>query len=392
MNEDKLYEKSKQALLKEAEAYITKQRQYAHFHVPDSPEGLEVLKIMQPRPISTYAPLKEFTQLERLEFGTTDSKMTVPTLAGLDAAVHLKSLGFVSKTTITQDIGAIAGLTGLETLQIRQLVQPIPPNMMISLINLRQLSLSRLNHDSFDELPPALEELSLNFFEIERVPPYKSAPSVRKLSLGAQTCGLEDLGSLRVFPNIEEVQLLSPKKLTDLSHAVELVKLRVLDANFCQASDLSGFRNHPSIQDLRLRGSQIRSLREMGHCPELQILYAEKTKLESIEGIREQFPKLELLWIWGTKVKDLSPLEGMTHLKNLDVTMLKPKAWDFLLTLTALERLDLSKTSFSDPKLLLELPALKWVRLSGSQAERGTEDGLKLERLLQARGGELVHR
>lgn len=392
MHEDKLYDKSKQALLKEAEAYIAKQRQYAYFQVPDAPEELEVLKIMQPRSISTYAPFKEFARLERLEFGTTDSKMTVPTLTGLDAAVHLKSLGFVSKTTVTQGIEVIAGLTGLETLHMRQLVQPIPTDMLVPLKKLRKLSLSRFNYASLNELPSALEELSLNFSEVERVPPYQSAPSVRKVSLGAQTCGLEDLGSLRVFSNVEEIQLLSPKRLTDLDHAAELTKLRILDANFCQVSDLGGFRNHPSIRDLRLRGSQIRSFREMGHCPELRILYAEKTKLESIEGIREQFPKLELLWIWGTKVKDLRPLEGMTHLKNLDVTMLKPKAWDFLLTLTGLERLDLSKTSFSDPKLLLDLPSLKWVRLSGSKAERGTEDWLKLESLLQARGGELVHR
>lgn len=392
MSEDKLYEKSKQALSKEADAYIAKQRQYAYFQVPDSPERLEVLKIMQPRSVSTYAPLKEFTRLKRLEFGTTDSKMTVPTLAGLNAAAHLKSLGFVSKTTITQGIEAISGLSGLETLQIRQLAQPIPPDLLTPLKKLRQLGLSRFNYESLNELPPALEELSLSFSELERVPPYRSAPSVRKVSLGAQTCGLEDLGSLRVFPNVEEIQLLSPKRLTHLDHVAELTRLRILDANFCQASDLSGFRNHASIQDLRLRGSQIRSLREMGRCPELKILYAEKTKLESVEGIREQFPKLELLWIWGTKVKDLRPLEGMTRLKNLDVTLLKPKAWDFLLTLTSLERLDLSKTSFSDPRLLLDLPSLKWVRLSGSKAERGTEDWLKLESLLQARGGELVHR
>ncbi|MEJ8305700.1 hypothetical protein [Saccharibacillus sacchari] len=392
MKKSEPYNKSRQALVKEAEAYIAKQRQYAYFQVPGSPEELEVLKIMQPRSISTYAPLKEFTRLERLEFGTTDSKMTVPTLAGLEAAVYLKSLGFVSKTTVTEGIEAIAELRRLETLQLRQLVQPLPPDLLTPLKSLRQLGLSRFNYQSPNELPPALEELSLSFSEVERVPPYASAPSVRKVSLGAQTCGLEDLGSLRVFPNIEEIRLLSPKRLTNLDHVAELTRLRILDANFCQVSDLGGFHNHPSIHDLRLRGSQIRSFREMGRCPELQILYAEKTKLESIEGIREQFPKLELLWIWGTKVKDLRPLEGMTHLKNLDVTLLKPKAWDFLLTLTSLERLDLSKTSFSDPKLLLDLPALKWVRLSGSKAERGSEDCLKLESLLQARGGELVHR
>lgn len=386
------YDKSKQALFSEAAAYIGKQRQYAFFREPDSPEELESLKIMRPRSISTYAPLQEFTKLERLEFGTTDSKMTVPSLTGLEAASRLKSLGFVSKTTVAQDIEALSGLHNLETLHLAQLAQPIPADLLIPLKNVRRLGLSRFNYDSPSELPSSLEELSLNFSELERVPPYKAAPSVRKLSLGAQTCGLKDLGSLRVFPNVEEVRLLSPKRLTDLSHVVELSQLRVLEANFCRVSDLGGFYNHPAIRELRLRGSEIRDLKKMGVCPELRILYLEKTKLESLEEIREQFPKLEVLWIWGTKVKDLRPLTGMDQLKNLDVTMLKTKAWDFLLTLTGLERLDLSKTSFSDPEMLLELPVLQWVRLSESQVERGTEAWLKLESLMQARGGELVHR
>ncbi|QDH21119.1 GNAT family N-acetyltransferase [Saccharibacillus brassicae] len=386
------YDKSRAALLKEAEAYIGKYRQYAFFREPDTPQELESLKIMQPRYLSTYEPLREFPRLERLEFGTTDSKMTIPDLSGIEAAAGLKQLAFVSKTTVKRGIEAIAGLRRLDTLHLAELAQAIPPNLLSSLHGLRKLSLSRLNYESPTALPPALEKLQLQFNELQRIPDYDRAPTVRELSLGAITCGLEDLDSLSVFPNVEQVRLISPKSLNDLSQAARLLRLRVLDANFCMAADLGGFHAHPAIEELRLRGSGVVSLREMGICPALHTLYVEKSKLASIEGIREQFPKLEHLWIWGTKVKDLRPLAGMSRLNNLDVTMLKPRTWDFLPTLIGLERLDLSKTSFADPGLLLELPALKWVRLSGSQAQSGTQEWLELERLMQARGGELVHR
>ncbi len=385
------YAKSKQALVNEASAYADKQRKYAFFRMPDSPEQSESFKILSPRAISTYEPLREFTRLKRLEFGTTDSKMTIPDLTGLEAAATLKQLSFVARTTVKRGIEAIAGLKRLEELYLGYLVQELPSDLLFSLPRVRKLSLSRFNFDSPSALPPSLQELSLNFNELDRVPPYAQAPSVRKLSLGAQTCGLKDLGSLRVFPNAEEIRLLSPKKLHDLTHIAELRKLRILDANFCPAANLGGLHAHPAIEELRLRGGGARTLAEMSVCPKLKILYLEKSALASIESIREQFPALEQLWIWGTKVKDLRPLTGMVRLRHLDVTLLKPKSWDFLPTLTGLERLDLSKSSFSDVKLLLDLPSLRWVRLSGSFAERATADWLALERKLQKRGGELVH-
>ena len=386
------YDQSKRALFNEADAYIGKYRQYAFFHEPDSPQELESLKIMQPRLISTYEPLREFPGLQRLEFGTTDSKMTVPDLSGLEAASDLRHLSFVSKTTVKRGIEAISGLSRLETLHLTYLVQAFPKELLSALHRVRELSLSRFNYESPSALPPALEKLQLRFDDLVSVPDYEPAPTVRELQLGAQTCRLADLGSLHVFPNVEKVLLISPKKLTDLSHAAELSRLRVFDANFCAASDLGGFHEHPAIEELRLRGSGITTLKEMGVCPMLKTLYVEKSKLASIEGVGEQFPLLELLWIWGTKVKDLRPLQGMYRLRNLDVTLLKPKDWDFLPTLTGLERIDLSKTSFADPSLLLNLPALKWVRLSGSQAEPGTKAWLELEQMMQDRGGELVYR
>lgn len=81
----------------------------------------------------------------------------------------------------------------------------------------------------------------------------------------------------------------------------------------------------------------------------------------------------------------------MHSLKNLDLTKLKPESWDFISTLTGLEVLDLCKTSFSDPGLLLELPRLKKLRLSGSNADPHSGVYKELEDAILNRNGELIH-
>lgn len=80
----------------------------------------------------------------------------------------------------------------------------------------------------------------------------------------------------------------------------------------------------------------------------------------------------------------------MHSLKNLDLTKLKPKSWDFISTLTGLEVLDLCKTTFSDPALLLKLPRLKKLRLSGSHVDPQSGAYKELEDAIINRNGELI--
>ncbi|WP_342438380.1 hypothetical protein NSS79_04085 [Paenibacillus sp. FSL L8-0436] len=383
------YAKSKAALADEAASYVENYKKYAWFHQPRSIYELDTLKLLQVKQITTYEPLKEFAKLKNLEFGTTNSRLTLPDLAGLDSATSLEHLSFISKTTIKKNIETLSRLEHLESLQMFYVQHTLPDQLLSPLKSLKSVSFSKHNYDSQTVLPDSLETISMSFDEIEAVPGFVPAAGVKKVSLGGQTCQLESLDSFRVFPNVEEIRLIAPKKLVDLSYVSQLRKLKVLDANFAAASDLSPFYQHDSIEEIRLRGSSVESFQEMGICPNLKTLYLEKTKLNSIEGIREQFPHLELLWIWGTKVKNLEALTGMSSLINLDLTMLKPKSWEFISTLTGLETLDLCKTSFSDPSLLLNLPHLKKLRLSGSNVDSQSSEYKELEEAITGRNGKL---
>ncbi|WP_042203011.1 leucine-rich repeat domain-containing protein [Paenibacillus camerounensis] len=385
------YAKSKAAIAEQAALYIQKYKKYAWFHEPASLYELDTLKLLQVRKITTFEPLKEFTSLKKLEFGTTDSSMTIPDLAGLEAAASLEHLSFISKSTIKNNIEALSRLENLQSLQLFYVRHTLPDQLLAPLKSLKSVSFSKNNYDSQTILPDSLETVSMSFDEIANLPAFAPHKGVKQVSLGGQTCQLENLDSFRVFPEVEEIRLIAPKKLADLSYAAELRKLRVLDANFAAAADVSPFFQHEGIEEIRLRGSSVEQVHDMGVCPNLKTLYLEKSRLKSIDGIREQFPQLELLWIWETLVKDLEPLTGMHRLKNLDLTKLKPKSWDFISTLTGLEVLDLCKTSFSDPGQLLKLPRLKKLRLSGSNADPQSGVYKELEDAILNRNGELIH-
>ncbi|MBP1996799.1 hypothetical protein [Paenibacillus eucommiae] len=384
------YTKSKNAIADEATSYVDSHKKYAWFHEPGSIYELETLRLLNVKAITTFEPLKEFHNLKQLEFGTTDSKMTISDLAGLDSAEHLERLSFISHTNIKKNIESLSRLKNLKSLGLYTVQHTLPDQLLSSLKSLKSVSFSKYNYNSQTILPDSLETISMGFDDIEELPSIEPVSGVKSISLGSNSCKLQTLDSFKIFPNVEEIKLNAAKRLVDISYAAQLQKLKIFDANFSPVSDLSPFYQHNSIEEIRLRGSSVESLQEMGICPNLKTLYLEKTKLKSIDGIREQFPRLEWLWIWETKVKDLQALTDMLSLKNLDVTMLKPKSWAFISSLTGLETLDLCKTSFSDPALLLDLPHLKKLRLSGSNVDTQSSAYKELEAEIIKRGGKLV--
>ena len=383
------YEQSKYHIVEQANLYIANYRHYKWFQHSGSVYELATLKLLDIKGITTFAPLQEFPHLKSLEFGTTNSTLTITDLVGLDQASHLERLAFVSKTKIKRNIEVIAGLSNLQSLGLYNVQQALPEHLLSALTSLQSVSLSKHNYNSSASLPATLEEISITVDGLATLPSIPPATGVKKVSLHGNRCEIDTLHSFAIFPNVEEIKINAPKKLTDLSYISQLQRLKVLDINFAPVSDLTALDQHPTIEELRLRGSLVEQLDLINSCPALKILYLEKSKLQSIANIRTLFPQLQQLWIWGTKVKDLSPLTDMSTLQNLDVTMLKPKSWDFLATLTGLEVLDLCKTSFADPHLLVELPNLKKVRLANSEVDVASDEYQRLENIILTRGGVL---
>lgn len=385
------YQKSKEIIDQGASAFIESNKNYQWFKEPATIYELETLKLLHVKGISTFEPLREYPNLKELEFGTTDSKMTIATLRGLEYAANLEKLVFVSMTTVQDhdSIAVISAMKNLKELGLYFLQNDLPAGLVLPLPNLKSISLAKTNYKSLRALPQSLEYLNIRCNEIDDIAYFETNTSVKNVCFGLQTCQFITLDSFRVFPNLEKIRLIGPKKLNDISYAKCLRHLKIFEANFSAVADLSGLFAHSSMEELYLRASPIESITEMGTCNQLKKLYLEKTKLKSIEGIQAQFPILEVLWIWNTKVKNLDALAGFASLKNLDVTMLKPKSWDFIATLTGLETLDLCKTSFSDVGLLQNLLALKKLRLAESEVDMNSTAYLKFEQQMEKRGVEI---
>jgi internalin A len=363
------YEKSKALIVQEARYHF--EWRSSHKQLPGSEWDMEEITIRNVKGITTFEPLKEFTKLKRLEFGSSNSSLVIQDMEGLDTVPGIEELHFNSKTTIKKNIEVIARMDNLKSLGLKEVVHPVPSDLVASLKNLRFLSLSAKNYVSVKALPENLEELGLWFDALGSVPDYGVVEGLKTIHIGNISCKINNLDSLENFPNLESIRLYTAKVLTDISVVAQLSKLQVLHANHAGIKDLFALSGHKAIKQLHLRGTAVENIKEMGHCPELEILYLEKSKVKSIEGIREQFPKLRLLWIWHTKVKDLSPLTGMKQLENVEFSDMEPKSWDFLPTLTGLEVLDLYGSSFTDLSLLEPLSGLKRVRVvkSGATAD-----------------------
>jgi internalin A len=343
------YDKSKEAILNQIPT--------------DSVYDTETLEIRSTRGISTFEPLKDFKKLKYLRFGTTDSSMTIATLYGIEAASHLESLTFMSKTKINHCFESIAKLPELARLGLYNVTMAIPDSCLKDMDSLKTLSLSSSNYVSVKYLPKNIEELCLNFDSITDVPDWNTTESLKTLSVGGQYSNMTSLNSLSVFPNLETLVLNSPKYLVDISQIAHLLHLKELNLNHATAvSDFSSIAHHPSLEILRLRNTKIKDINEILPLPKLKRLFIEKSDIACLENIEKGLPELEVLWMWRTKVKNLNHLAHMHALKELNISDQHYGDWQFIATLPKLEKIDLYNSSFTDFSLLQGLPCLNCIR------------------------------
>lgn len=99
----------------------------------------------------------------------------------------------------------------------------------------------------------------------------------------------------------------------------------------------------PRLDELRLGGSYIASVRDLGHSTmrALRVLCLSRCRLADVDGVGE-LRCLEVLRLDGNRISDASPLESHPALRDLDLSgnRLTEDAIDWLATLPRLARLD----------------------------------------------------
>jgi len=381
------YQQSAEAIIKNANQYIEANSNASWFQVPNSPYDLTKLKLTDVSDITTFEPLKKFKALTVLFFGDRLVRsMDFSTLVGLEEATLLEGLSFNAPTIIRNGITAIGHLKQLKRLGLFHVNHPVPADLLQSLDQLLWLSLGPKNYASIAVLPSNILSLTMHFNSVTNIPNWNVSPSVQRVSLGKSSCALTSLDSLKIFPNIQFLELDHPKALGNIDQAKYFKQLKTLEINLSAIENLKALAGHPTLETLKVRGTKISGISELSGCKRLKELIAEKSTLISIEGV-DQISSLQSLWIGETRVSDLSPLSGMTSIEELNLSELAPRSWEVLPTLTGLKTIDLSHSTFNDTGLLFRLPHLRFVNLKGCPVDINSKRYQSFVAKLNEKGG-----
>lgn len=368
------YEKSKEVIGQNAQRYIKEQIDFAaennwEYTPPKSIYDLEELNIKDVKGLTTFEPLKEYPKLKGISFCLT----SIPTLNGIDLLQHINWVMFSYKLKI-KDIEALGNAQYLRHLDLSNVMNEVPGDLLAKLNNIDSLTLGKHQIASLKVLPENLKTIHLFDGEMTAIPQWNVCKNVREVTIGTRHSKISTLDGFKCFPNVEKIHIYPAKGLKEINYAKNLKSLKSLDINFAPVEDFSPLASLPDLEELRIRQSPIKDLSVLYPKKKMKVLYLEDSKLQTIEGIKENMPNLELLWIFDTKVKDLAPLTGMTSLKELNLCSLNPKSWDFLPTLTGLENIDLFRSPLTDVTLLAQLPSLRVVRLAESAINTETKE------------------
>jgi len=300
-------------------------------------------------------PLRSRKNLKRLTLQgkKLDSAVLAP-LAGHPALTDLSlpkeiigSLEILAELPALHRLGIEKGLEGLRGVALPSLCWLHITHKSPDLTAIAHLAgLTGLTLSSSTSL--ALEDLS----------PISGLTALENLT--ARSAKISDLRPLSGMASLKRLELQSNKTLKSLDGLQGLSALEDLTVNLCPIADLSPLEGLENLQAVRARGSKVKSMAPLLRCAKLRMLYLEKSKLQSIDGIGS-LTDLATLSIWGTKVRDLSPLDGLSALGDLNIADLgSPTGTDAVKTLSALTTLDVYQTEF-DPQILAGM-TLKSVR------------------------------
>jgi hypothetical protein len=154
-----------------------------------------------------------------------------------------------------------------------------------------------------------------------------------------------DVELIAQFPEIKDLTIHDAPNISDAGIKIlkNLKSLQMLDLQGCEnISDLSPIANLPHLQELRLGGCKVSSLKSLGS--------------------PESLPQLEKLELDGTPIKDdeLVNLKGLKQLKKLSLmgaTNITGKGLGFLRELPHLEVCNVAlNNNFTDEDALLKMP------------------------------------
>jgi len=166
-----------------------------------------------------------------------------------------------------------------------------------------------------------LEELYFDGCSISQV----SVPfnSLRLYELSFANCGLTDLSGFANVTQLSKLDVRGNPELTDLSwldmQNCDTLKYLYADKTGLEASDIAFVADCGLVKELYISGISGVDLSICAKLPELKILYAEGCGITDVSGLKN-CSKLETIMLGFNEIQDVSPLSGReTDIQCLDL-------------------------------------------------------------------------
>ncbi|MDY6064845.1 MAG: hypothetical protein SPI59_00780, partial [Finegoldia sp.] len=221
------------------------------------------------------------------------------------------------------------------------------------------------------------------------------ATNLEQLSMAYQE--LNDLSALRGLTKLEHLDIRGLSKdgqvLTDISFLTDMTNLKFLAMKDALPTDTSPLNGLTKMEHLDMRSTKITNADFVKDMKDLQYFNAEYSYVKDLEAFRDH-DKLEALLLstpapnyWETDsnnhelIKDLSPLENLTSLKELDIQNHKVEDISVLKNLKNLELFSAQNNNIKSLQSLLTLPNAQrvWVQGTPAYPDYNTSEGSYLK-------------
>ena len=316
----------------------------------------------------------------------------IKSLEGLEYAVNIKSLDLAGNEIV--DLIPLKACKNLEFLDLGdqylyendQYLTDISP--LGELINLKKLILKNnkiVDLTAISKLTK-LEELDLYGNRgIKSIGGFENLTNLRKLLLN-RTMGITDIGPLKECRNLEELsiqynkvssiealkdheKLLSldisgNKNISDLSPLLKSTKLARLLANGNKITSLEGLRNLTDLKELHVSENKISDLSPLEKLLKLDDLdIGNNPDIESLEVFKKLINISELKMNNAKKINDFTPISSLKNLDELNLTRCNLTDISFLEGLNNITEMNLQQNEITDINPLINMGNLREIKL-----------------------------
>lgn len=301
-------------------------------------------------------------------------------LSPLSSLAGLESLDVWG--TPVRDLSPLKGLTGMQFLNLASThVSDLSP--LAGLTGLLQLVLTNTPVCDLSPLAglTALQSLDLMGVEVSDLSPLTGLTALQNLEIAStRVSDLSPLAGLTALRKLS-IWMMSTSDLSPLARLTDLWSLDIWNMPVCDLSpligltalqslnlmntlviDLSPVASLNSLESLDLTGSPVSDLWPLASLTGLHSLDLKNSPVSDLSPLAS-LPGLQSLDLHGTHVSDITPIENLTALQSLNLSNTLVGDLQPLAGLTGLKFLNLSNTPVSDLGPLMGLTGLKSLTL-----------------------------